>query len=97
FRTSEIAVDCYFAALTLRTVSRRCLPLYYFSMVHKQVNNSLRIVCSLGLLGLTLIASSCGHAAASPAPVALDVVMKTIHESPVVRGDAAGRPSRRVG
>ncbi len=49
-------------------------------MVHKQVNNSFRIVCSLGLLGLTLIASSCGHTAASPAPVAMDVVMKTIHD-----------------
>jgi len=49
-------------------------------MFDKQAINSLRIVCSFGLLGLALIASSCGHTAASPPEVSINVVMKTIHD-----------------
>jgi hypothetical protein len=71
------AVDCYFAALALRTVSRRCLPLYDLSMFQRQANSFLKIVCSLGL---ALIASSCGHTEASASPVEMDALMKTIHE-----------------
>lgn len=80
FRLSEMGVDWYFAAPALRTVSRRFRPLYHLPMSDKQAIKSLRVMCSFGLLGLALIASSCGHTAASPPEVSINVVMKIIHD-----------------
>ena len=49
-------------------------------MFHKHISNFLRITRVFAFLGLSIIATSRGHAESSTAPVAMDVVMKTIHE-----------------
>ena len=49
-------------------------------MFHKLINNLLRITCLFAVLGLSVVANSSGHTEASTAPIAMDMVMKTIHE-----------------
>ena len=47
-------------------------------MLGKHTGNPLKTVFLLALLGVFLVTNSCGHAKASPSPVATAVVMKTI-------------------
>src|SRR6266516_7496321 len=49
-------------------------------MFARHINSLLRLACFLGFLSLALLAGSCGHTEASPSPVAMDAVMKTIHD-----------------
>jgi hypothetical protein len=50
------------------------------SMLGKHTGNPLKTVFLLTLLGVFLITNSCGHAKASPSPVATAAVMKTIQD-----------------
>jgi hypothetical protein len=47
-------------------------------MFHRHARAPLRTACFLGLLSLAFIASFCGHTKASPPPISMDVVMKTV-------------------
>jgi hypothetical protein len=47
-------------------------------MLDKHAGNALKTVFLLALLGVFLVTNSCGHAKASPSPVARAAVMKTI-------------------
>jgi hypothetical protein len=47
-------------------------------MLDKHTGNPLKTVFLLTLLGVFLVTNSCGHAKASPSPVATSAVMKTI-------------------
>jgi hypothetical protein len=49
-------------------------------MLAKQTGNPLKTVFLLTLLGVFLITNSCGHAKASPSPVAAAAVMKTFQD-----------------
>ena len=51
-------------------------------MLRKHPASALRRCCPLGILGLALLASSCGHnrESAAAVPVTMDAVMKTIHD-----------------
>jgi Domain of unknown function (DUF4034) len=48
-------------------------------MRYQHTFHSLRVACLFGLSGPALMASSCERAEAASAPVAMDAVMKTIH------------------
>jgi hypothetical protein len=50
------------------------------SLLAKHTGNPLKTVFLLTLVGVFLIANSCGHAQASPSPVATAAVMKTIQD-----------------
>jgi tetratricopeptide (TPR) repeat protein len=66
--------------LPLRTVSRCSTAPYDRRVVTKHNQFVSRYFYLLGLLAVALLASSCRHSEAAPAPVTMDIVIKAIHD-----------------
>jgi hypothetical protein len=72
-------VLCHFRRTSPFEQYRGVIYLFYnMPMLDKHTGNALKTVLLLTLLGVFLVTNSCGHAKASPSPVATAAVMKTI-------------------